>query len=59
MLDSEGIPENTETPGFPDTPEVFFFVVRAFSFQRGSGVAEFVQLFSHADFKVSFEKGVL
>lgn len=34
MLDSEGIPENTETPGSPDTPEVVFFVVRAFSFQR-------------------------
>lgn len=30
-------------------------MVRVFSFQRGSGVME---LFSHIDFRVSFQKGV-
>lgn len=32
---------------------VFFFMVRAFSFQRGSGI---VELFSHVDLRVSFKK---
>lgn len=58
MLCSEGIPENTESPDSHYIPEVwgFFFVVWAFSFQRRSGV---VELLSHTDFRVSFEKGVL
>lgn len=46
MLDSEGIPENTETPGSPDMPEVGFLWLGLFPF-RGDLVSQSLSSFFH------------